>query len=319
MTAALKLVDNKTKVYRSNKPVLALRFDYLHVTGKTDIHAGMVLSQLVYLYQKDVQSKVKDITVKDNEGVFWKKMTHIDWTETMGLTRQQSRSATKKLEACGFIETKSMLYGRDKCLHYRLVCAEGDACIDGYPEFKPPSGLQETMAVVTGNQPLTTLDKTLVDKPKTESLSAKAENPPGETKPEPQQGKQNMKLEDVLKKQNEKTVLNGRPLRIIWAEMMGEVMGITCPPLDKVKQKIINDIVSKIGGDKARELLLFVVPHWSEYVAAVQEKENHKLGSQPNLFDLRAHYPIALQLIAKPAPAKKPIKWAKAASNKDKP
>lgn len=363
MGAVLNLLPRINPVpHNSDTTAIAMRPDYLRFTKNGN--AALLLSQLVYWYQADKTGKAKIRIYKD--GVFWRKMDHNDWFNEVGLTRSQSRTATKRLIGLGIIEVKNFLFGRDKCQHYRLLCAEGKAVLPGYPKFNPPvsdappspahgdapcvdpdtplGGKNDHGPWSTSPHPEANLTMTVakVAQPFTDTVPDNATDIASDTENLPtdksvgytpiqipktlkeltqnQVGIKGFKeisgeifeenivnlqetLKNVENKRNEK-----KDLGFLWNQKLSEITGVTSKPMTSVQRKMIKEIKRELGEEnlsnnntvKTLECLNFVMSDWKKFAKEVNRRKTLQKPppTLPCVFFFRAHWDVAVQLIA---------------------
>lgn len=99
--------------------------EYVELTG--NIHSALVLSLIVKSYLGNPLPENQDHTH------WWLVMTHVDWLNSLGLRRGQSRKALQNLKDRKLIETVVLRHEGNPSTHIRLLIAKENSYLDKAP------------------------------------------------------------------------------------------------------------------------------------------------------------------------------------------
>jgi hypothetical protein len=310
MTSLQIVPKSPAKQYASDLPVHSTRLDYADATG--EYLAGVMLSQIVWLYQKGTDGKPKKDLILCSDGMFWVPRTYDQWALDMHLSAKQVRRLLNKLEDLGFIAKVARLHERDKVTHIRLLCAKGTASLAGYPRFPTGQGTLPPKADPSAPQgkPLKALEiKDKEIKIETPGQVPDTTGEQTETKEpgEPDMGNaiENLKFSQGRKYEIHPAKIGAGYLAIQWKKYYASrYPGPMSGHLVKTEQGKLGLFLKAVGELRAESSMAWAIENWVDFMLKV--KSDCGVSTVPLRPDpgwMLKYCDVLLQLIAKnPAP-----------------
>ena len=110
----------------ATKDTIDVKRIYIDLAG--DLHAGIMLSQIIYWYLPGKNGKTK-LRVR-RKGRLWLAKRYEDWYGEVRLTKSQSRRALGILKDKDFIITEIMRFNGTPQVHLRLNWGEFSRCLN---------------------------------------------------------------------------------------------------------------------------------------------------------------------------------------------
>lgn len=300
-----------------------------------DVHAALMLSQIVYWYRPSKKSGGAKLRVY-KKGIWWLAKSHRHWHEECGLSRKQVHRCINALYHHGLIEKGRFRFDGSPTVHVRLRYASGRSVLTEIPSAAEleanakPFAHKGNLDCAPKSSPLTQEEQFITESTTETTTASTGVSPMAHAKTGGvKSGVSSTKLENKIenfkagKKLNADEILakhkaartsvygdTGKKrtsLVFLWMRAIEDHYPETFQRPMRAKERGQFKHLEQAVGPQVRALIPFIVGEWKQFRKRVESGEGVKgTPSRPLLGFLLAHAATAmtlyLQSIAKPAP-----------------
>jgi DNA-binding MarR family transcriptional regulator len=284
--------------------------EYVAVAGS--VPAALLLSQLVYWFRPHHQHGKSKLTIH-KDGKQWLAKSREELMKECGLTLTVTKGALDHLVSEGLVERAVHQFNRRTVTHLHLRIDElskrmcdgrnpTSASVGITPLHRSESDHCITEADITSEITSEVADGTAEEDPISLPAKQAEEQPRCEVIPMPT-------VKQILEQHRERqqtkfyekpAVIGPGWLATWWVKLQAETGKEFVKALTKKEVGQLKLLVTSVGGEKAREIIGFAIPHWS--TVAFEVKEAYGLSTapdQPVVGFLLKYHDVVWQLIAK--------------------